>query len=141
MRTSGIVSLGLLALRASLATACGDHAPDDGKVWSKEELDELESKWGIEVSLSLSLPCITSPSCIALHVMSVTVVVAVCHAPHLILPQACSPERPRHAIFPILTPSLERVLTLPDNCSGVSTLLHAMVQTHHHGPRTSRGKQ
>ncbi|KAJ3511725.1 hypothetical protein NM208_g15398 [Fusarium decemcellulare] len=50
MKSSAL--LNLLAL-AGLATACAhDH---DDKEWTKEELDELEAKWGYEVCLML--PC------------------------------------------------------------------------------------
>lgn len=34
-------------LFAGVCAACGGH--DDGKEWTKEELDELEAKWGYEV--------------------------------------------------------------------------------------------
>lgn len=37
-----------LLLFPGVCLACGGH--DDGKVWTKEELDELEAKWGYEVS-------------------------------------------------------------------------------------------
>lgn len=37
---------------ASLTAACG-HDHGDEKEWTKEELDELEARWGYEVRLSL----------------------------------------------------------------------------------------
>lgn len=43
-------SLLLLALASCAAACAGGHHEDD-KVWTKEELDELELKWGMEVSL------------------------------------------------------------------------------------------
>lgn len=42
-------SLLLCCSSALLAAGCGDHG-DDGKEWTKAELDELEAKWGFEVS-------------------------------------------------------------------------------------------
>lgn len=36
---------------AGVCAACGGH--DDGKEWTKEELDELEAKWGYEVGCSI----------------------------------------------------------------------------------------
>lgn len=45
--TLGLVCL-LLAL-ASPGSACGD-GHDDVKEWTKEELAELEAKWGFEVN-------------------------------------------------------------------------------------------
>ncbi|KID96118.1 agmatinase, partial [Metarhizium majus ARSEF 297] len=39
--------LSLLALTGSAAHACGGH-DDDGKEWTKEELAELQAKWGHE---------------------------------------------------------------------------------------------
>ncbi|KAM0334142.1 hypothetical protein ACHAQA_001162 [Verticillium albo-atrum] len=47
MKGSSITSLCLWLLSASLSTACS-HDHDDDKVWSKEELEELERKWGFE---------------------------------------------------------------------------------------------
>lgn len=44
----GIQVLAAAAL-ASLAAACGNHAHDE-REWTAEELAELESKWGAEVS-------------------------------------------------------------------------------------------
>jgi agmatinase len=47
MKSSAL--LNLLAL-TGLASACAhDH---DDKEWTKEELDELEAKWGYEVCLA-----------------------------------------------------------------------------------------
>ena len=43
-------SILLLAL-ASCAAACAGGQHKDDRVWTKEELEELESKWGMEVSL------------------------------------------------------------------------------------------
>ncbi|EGY14872.1 hypothetical protein VD0002_g2285 [Verticillium dahliae] len=48
MKGSSITSICLWLLSASLSTACA-HDHDDAKVWSKEELEELERKWGFEV--------------------------------------------------------------------------------------------
>ncbi|KAM0503934.1 hypothetical protein ACHAP9_005631 [Verticillium nonalfalfae] len=45
MKGSSITSICLWLLSASLSTACA-HDHDDAKVWSKEELEELERKWG-----------------------------------------------------------------------------------------------
>lgn len=45
MKIAFVAALGLWLLGA---TACS-HDHDDGKVWSQEELDELERKWGFEV--------------------------------------------------------------------------------------------
>lgn len=42
-----LTSLLLGCSSALLAAACGNH--DDGKEWTKAELDELEAKWGFEV--------------------------------------------------------------------------------------------
>jgi hypothetical protein len=48
-----IMKLLNLLTMAGLATACAhDH---DDKEWTKEELDELEQKWGYEVCSGLSL--------------------------------------------------------------------------------------
>ncbi|KID84363.1 agmatinase [Metarhizium guizhouense ARSEF 977] len=40
--------LSLLALTGSAAQACSGHDDDDGKEWTKEELAELQAKWGHE---------------------------------------------------------------------------------------------
>ncbi|GKT53356.1 arginase [Colletotrichum tofieldiae] len=44
-----LTSLLLGCSSALLAAGCGGHG-DDGKEWTKAELDELEAKWGFEVS-------------------------------------------------------------------------------------------
>lgn len=43
-----LTSLLLGCSSALLASACGNHGDD--KEWTKAELDELEAKWGFEVS-------------------------------------------------------------------------------------------
>ncbi|KAK3180816.1 hypothetical protein K4F52_007907 [Lecanicillium sp. MT-2017a] len=48
MKTSALLSL---LLGAGLSAACGGH-DDDDKVWTKEELQELEMKWGTDWSFS-----------------------------------------------------------------------------------------
>ncbi|EXU99374.1 arginase family protein [Metarhizium robertsii] len=63
--------LSLLALAGSAAHACGGHDDDDddGKEWTKEELAELQAKWGHEWSFSGIgsfahldyVKCLTSP--------------------------------------------------------------------------------
>ena len=40
----------VLAALASLAEACGGHHKHDDRVWTAEEVAELEYKWGMEVS-------------------------------------------------------------------------------------------
>ncbi len=52
MRASVLASL---ALYAGLSLACGGH--DDDRQWTKEELQELEDKWGYDVSCSILLQC------------------------------------------------------------------------------------
>jgi hypothetical protein len=52
MRISSVAAFGLWLLTSPLATACQDDH-DDGKVWTKEELEELENKWGFEVNIHL----------------------------------------------------------------------------------------
>ncbi|KAH6694685.1 guanidinobutyrase [Verticillium dahliae] len=69
MKGSSITSICLWLLSASLSTACA-HDHDDAKVWSKEELEELERKWGFEVSFTgigsfahlKYTKCLTTPS-------------------------------------------------------------------------------
>jgi hypothetical protein len=52
MRIASVAAFGLWLLTSPLATACQD-GHDDGKVWTKEELEELENKWGFEVNTHL----------------------------------------------------------------------------------------
>lgn len=40
----------VLAALASLAEACGGHHKHEDRVWTAEEVAELEYKWGMEVS-------------------------------------------------------------------------------------------
>ena len=40
-----------LLLWGGLSSACGGHGSHDDKEWTKQELDELEEKWGFEVSI------------------------------------------------------------------------------------------
>jgi hypothetical protein len=40
----------VLAALASLAEACGGHHKHEDRVWTAEEIAELEYKWGMEVS-------------------------------------------------------------------------------------------
>ena len=47
MKSTSLVSL---LLCAGLSAACGGHHDDD-KVWTKEELHELEMKWGTDVRI------------------------------------------------------------------------------------------
>ncbi|PNH72808.1 hypothetical protein VD0001_g4758 [Verticillium dahliae] len=69
MKGSSITSICLWLLSASLSTACA-HDHDDAKVWSKEELEELERKWGFEWSFTgigsfahlKYTKCLTTPS-------------------------------------------------------------------------------
>lgn len=69
MKGSSITSVCLWLLSASLSTACA-HDHDDAKVWSKEELEELERKWGFEWSFTgigsfahlKYTKCLTTPS-------------------------------------------------------------------------------
>ncbi|KAG7100722.1 Guanidinobutyrase like protein [Verticillium longisporum] len=69
MKGSSITSICLWLLSASLSTACA-HDHDDAKVWSQEELEELERKWGFEVSFTgigsfahlKYTKCLTTPS-------------------------------------------------------------------------------
>ncbi|KAG7100741.1 Guanidinobutyrase like protein [Verticillium longisporum] len=69
MKGSSITSICLWLLSASLSTACA-HDRDDAKVWSKEELEELERKWGFEWSFTgigsfahlKYTKCLTTPS-------------------------------------------------------------------------------
>lgn len=49
MRSSSLWSV---LLYSALAAACA-HDDHDDRVWSKEELAELEAKWGHEVSISI----------------------------------------------------------------------------------------
>ncbi|KAF4123240.1 agmatinase [Geosmithia morbida] len=66
MKISNIANAAVLL--AGLSSGCGHHHDDD-KVWTKEELDELERKWGHEWSFSgiatfAHLPhvkCLTNP--------------------------------------------------------------------------------
>lgn len=75
--------LNLLTM-AGLATACAhDH---DDKEWTKEELDELEQKWGYEVGSDL-LP--ESPSGILSDICTDIVAVAIRRHQHLCPPQPC----------------------------------------------------
>lgn len=48
MKVASLASAALWLLSASAVTGCSHGHEDDGKVWTKEELDELESKWGFE---------------------------------------------------------------------------------------------
>lgn len=61
MKVSAVAALGLWLMSSSFVTACQDGHGDDGKVWTKEELDELENKWGFEVNMfsvtSRLMPC------------------------------------------------------------------------------------
>lgn len=41
-----------LLLWGGLSSACGGHGNHDDKEWTKEELQELEEKWGFEVSMT-----------------------------------------------------------------------------------------
>ncbi|KAG7136344.1 Guanidinobutyrase like protein [Verticillium longisporum] len=69
MKGSSITSICLWLLSASLSTACA-HDHDDAKVWSQEELEELERKWGFEWSFTgigsfahlKYTKCLTTPS-------------------------------------------------------------------------------
>ncbi|KAM0285301.1 hypothetical protein ACHAQH_001490 [Verticillium albo-atrum] len=68
MKGSSITSLCLWLLTASLSTACS-HDHDDGKVWSKDELDKLERKWGGVPFTGIGsfahlkyIKCLTTPS-------------------------------------------------------------------------------
>jgi agmatinase len=47
MKSASLLSL---LLCAGLSAACGGH-DDDDKVWTKEELHELEMKWGTDVTI------------------------------------------------------------------------------------------
>ncbi|KAH7349467.1 guanidinobutyrase [Plectosphaerella cucumerina] len=69
MRISSVAAFGLWLLTSPLATACQD-GHDDGKVWTKEELEELENKWGFEWGFTgigsfahlKHVKCLTDPS-------------------------------------------------------------------------------
>jgi agmatinase len=50
------VSLFHLLAFVGSGLACGGH--DDGKEWTKEELAELEDKWGHEVSTAMKEPAV-----------------------------------------------------------------------------------
>lgn len=45
-----------LLLGAGLSAACGGHGSHNGKEWTKEELRELEVKWGDEVRAAPPAP-------------------------------------------------------------------------------------
>lgn len=47
-----VVYLAALLATAGAAVACAGGKHHDDHEWTKEELDELERKWGMEVSLS-----------------------------------------------------------------------------------------
>ena len=50
MKSAALMSL---LLWSGLSAACGGHGDHDGKEWTKEELAELEAKWGFDVSATL----------------------------------------------------------------------------------------
>lgn len=45
------ISLGLFS--PTLVSACGGGHAENARTWSQEELDELEAKWGTDVSHSI----------------------------------------------------------------------------------------
>lgn len=49
-----------LLLFGALSSACGDHHTHDDKEWTKEDLEELEAKWGQEVSTDCCNLCFLS---------------------------------------------------------------------------------
>ena len=50
MRLRGLIYVAL-NFTSTLVTACGGHGKQV-REWSQEELDELEAKWGTDVSLT-----------------------------------------------------------------------------------------
>lgn len=64
-----------LLLGSSLTLACG-HDNHDGKEWTKEELQELEEKWGYEVNQSY---CFDTKAQVHLLTLGFCVVVFLWH--------------------------------------------------------------